>query len=133
MNPSGGCSLPTTGRPVPPRSMWTVFPAGKSAAIMHDEVTSVAPSSTINVMRRPIRPLPGDHALEDESSVRPGGRLVLREDARYIICRTSPGRATLIVDRHIRGRRLADPEGPFHPGPGFQVDDSASIPTRAST
>ena len=57
----------------------------------------MAPSSTISVMRRPIRPLPGNHALEDKPSIRPGGRFVMCEDARYILSVRVACRATLSV------------------------------------
>ena len=75
---SGGRSLPTTGRPVPPRSMCTVFPAGKFAAIMHDDVTSAAPSSTVRHDATANPPTAGNHALEHKPSVRPGGHIVMQ-------------------------------------------------------
>ena len=122
VNPSGGCSLPTTGRPIPPRSMCTVFPEGKSAPIMYAEATSVAPSSTMNVMRRPIRPLPG---ITRSKTNRPSGPVVVRCCVKMCRHVRSVGvqPADVDLDRHVRGRRLADPEGPLHPGPRLQADD----------
>ena len=94
---------------------------------MHDDVTSVAPSSTVNMMRRPIHPLPG---ITRSKTNRPSGPVVdvvVQEDARYVIpVRVAAG--DVERDRHIRGRHLSDPKGSFHPGPRFQVDDPGRFP-----
>jgi hypothetical protein len=53
--------------------MCTVFPEGKVAPILCDEVTSVAPSRTRKVMLRPIRPVPG---ITRSKTNRPSGLVV---------------------------------------------------------
>ena len=109
--------------------MWTVFPAGKSAAIMHDEVTSVAPSSTIKVMPRPIRPRPGITRSKDEPPVRPGGHLVIGEDARHILPVRVAAETWSVIGTFAAGvaptRKV-----PSDPGPGLQADDPRPCPTR---
>ena len=73
-------SLPTTGRPFPPRSMWTVFPERKVALILPDKVTSMAPLVDHEGDLAADPPGAGDHSLEHEPPVRPSGRAVRRVD-----------------------------------------------------
>ncbi len=91
-------------------------------AILHDEVTSVAPVVDHQGDATTDPSGAREHALEDKASIRPGVRFVLREDVRDTVAiRLVSG--DVQVQRRIRGRRLADPERSFHPGPRFQVDD----------